>query len=67
MSLARCYPACFFPPKTTHQRGHASIFTDYEHFLVTDSPEDAAHSLTEVAMRQFELTYGPRAKRRWFL
>ena len=41
--------------------------TDYERFLVTDSPEEAARAVTDVAMRQFGLTYGPRAKRRWFL
>jgi uncharacterized protein (TIGR00730 family) len=41
--------------------------TDYQRFLVTDSPEEAARSVTEVARNQFGLTYGPRAKRRWFL
>ncbi len=41
--------------------------TDYAHFLVTDSPEEAVRSVTEVALGQFGLSYGPRAKRRWFL
>ncbi len=41
--------------------------TDYERIHVTDSPEEAVRSVTEVALDQFGLTYGPRAKRRWFL
>jgi uncharacterized protein (TIGR00730 family) len=41
--------------------------TDYQRFLVTDSPAEAVGAVTEVALRQFGLTYGPRAKRRWFL
>jgi uncharacterized protein (TIGR00730 family) len=41
--------------------------TDYQRFLLTDSPDEAARSVTEVALRQFGLTYGPLAKRRWFL
>lgn len=41
--------------------------TDYNRILVTDSPEQAVGSVTEVALDQFGLTYGPRAKRRWFL
>jgi uncharacterized protein (TIGR00730 family) len=40
---------------------------DYQRFLVTDSAEEAVHSVTEVAQNQFGLTYGPRAKRRWYL
>lgn len=40
---------------------------DIERLLVTDSPQEAVQSLTEVAQTQFGLTYGPRAKRRWFL
>jgi len=40
---------------------------DYERFLVTDSSEEAVSSVAEVARSQFGLTYGPRAKRRWFL
>jgi uncharacterized protein (TIGR00730 family) len=40
---------------------------DYDLLLVTDSPEEAVNSVSEVAMRQFGLTYGPRAKRRWYL
>jgi uncharacterized protein (TIGR00730 family) len=40
---------------------------DIERLFVTDSPQEAVQSLTEVAQTQFGLTYGPRAKRRWFL
>ncbi len=40
---------------------------DYDRFLVTDSAEEAVRSVTEVALPQFGLTYGPRAKRRWYL
>jgi uncharacterized protein (TIGR00730 family) len=40
---------------------------DYERILVTDSPEEAVRLVTETALNQFGLTYGPRAKRRWFL
>jgi hypothetical protein len=41
--------------------------TDYKRIPITDSAEEAVDSVTEVAMSQFGLTYGPRAKRRWFL
>jgi uncharacterized protein (TIGR00730 family) len=40
---------------------------DYERIQVTDSAEEAVRSVTDVALHQFGLTYGPRAKRRWFL
>ena len=40
---------------------------DVGRFTVTDSPADAVRSITEVAMRRFGLTYGPRIRRRWFL
>ena len=40
---------------------------DYERFLVTDSPQEAVRSIIDVAQNQFGLTYGPRARRRWFL
>jgi predicted Rossmann-fold nucleotide-binding protein len=40
---------------------------DYKRLLVTDSPEEAVASVTETALTRFGLTYGPRAKRRWFL
>jgi uncharacterized protein (TIGR00730 family) len=40
---------------------------DYQRLLITDSAEVAVQSVTSIAMSQFGLTYGPRAKRRWFL
>jgi uncharacterized protein (TIGR00730 family) len=39
---------------------------DCSRILVTDSAEEAVTSVTEIALRQFGLTYGPRARRRWF-
>ena len=40
---------------------------DAERFILTDSPVEAVRSVTEVAMRRFGLTYGPRLRRRWYL
>jgi uncharacterized protein (TIGR00730 family) len=40
---------------------------DLAHIIVTDSPAEVAGSVTEVAMGRFGLTYGPRAKPRWYL
>lgn len=40
---------------------------DFERLFVTDSAEEAVHAVTDVAISQFGLTYGPRARRRWFL
>jgi uncharacterized protein (TIGR00730 family) len=40
---------------------------DIERLVVTDSPVEVARSVTETAMRRFGLTYGPRAKPRWYL
>jgi uncharacterized protein (TIGR00730 family) len=40
---------------------------DYQRFLVTDSPAEAAQSIAAVAKRRFGLTYGPRIKRRRLL
>lgn len=40
---------------------------DYESILVTDSADEAVRSITDIALRQFGLSYGPRVKRRWFL
>ena len=40
---------------------------DFQRFLVTDSADEAAQSVAAMAVQQFGLTYGPRAKRRWFL
>jgi uncharacterized protein (TIGR00730 family) len=40
---------------------------DIERLVVTDSPVEAARSVADTAMRRFGLTYGPRAKPRWYL
>lgn len=40
---------------------------DFERFQITDSPEEAVCSVTDVALRQFGLTYGAQTKRRWYL
>jgi hypothetical protein len=40
---------------------------DAERILVTDSAEEAAAAITAVALRRFGLTYGPQARRRWYL
>ena len=40
---------------------------DLDRILVTDSPEKAVEFVTEVALKQFGLSYGVRPKRRWWL
>jgi uncharacterized protein (TIGR00730 family) len=40
---------------------------DLERITVTDSPEEAVKTITDIAMQHFGLTYGPRMKRRWLL
>jgi uncharacterized protein (TIGR00730 family) len=40
---------------------------DCERILVTDSAEEAVGAVTDVAMQRFGLTYGPAARRRWWL
>jgi uncharacterized protein (TIGR00730 family) len=39
---------------------------DAARFLLTDSAAEAVEAITDVAMRQFGLTYGPRLRRRWY-
>ncbi len=39
---------------------------DLELLHVTDSPEEAVALVRDTALQRFHLTYGPRAKRRWF-
>ncbi|MEI9936880.1 MAG: TIGR00730 family Rossman fold protein [Pseudomonadota bacterium] len=41
--------------------------TDIDRWLITDSPAEAVEYIREHAMRQFGLSYGPRAKPRWWL
>ncbi len=40
---------------------------DVDRMIVSDSPDEAVHMITEIAVREFGLTYGPQAKRRWWL
>jgi uncharacterized protein (TIGR00730 family) len=40
---------------------------DCDRVLVTDSAEEAVTSITTIALQRFGLTYGPRARRHWFL
>ncbi len=40
---------------------------DVDRWILTDSPEEAVALIRERAMRQFGLTYGPLAKKRWWL
>jgi len=41
--------------------------SDLERLTVTDSVEEAVECIRTRGMKRFGLTYGPRAKRRWFL
>jgi hypothetical protein len=40
---------------------------DLDRILITDDPADAVGAIHDVAMSSFGLSYGPRAKRRWWL
>ena len=40
---------------------------DVTRWIVTDSPEEAVTLIRDRAMATFGLTYGPRAKKRWWL
>lgn len=40
---------------------------DVTRWLVTDSADEAVETIRDRAMKQFGLTYGPRAKPRWWL
>ena len=40
---------------------------DEQRLQVTDSPEEAVDLVAGVAMRRFGLSYGPQARRRWYL
>jgi uncharacterized protein (TIGR00730 family) len=40
---------------------------DIERLVVTDSPGEAVATISDVAMTQFDLSYGPRLRRRWYL
>jgi hypothetical protein len=40
---------------------------DVIRWRITDSPQEAVDTIRERAMKQFGLTYGPRARPRWWL
>ena len=40
---------------------------DVERLVVTDSPGEAVARISDVAMTQFDLSYGRRLRRRWYL
>lgn len=40
---------------------------DVDRIIVSDSPDEAVHAVTDHGMKRFGLTYGPRVKRRWWL
>jgi len=40
---------------------------DAGRIMLTDSADEAVACVTEIGMRRFGLTYGPRARRHWFL
>jgi uncharacterized protein (TIGR00730 family) len=47
---------------------HGTIdLADFDMLYVTDSPEEAVEYIRAVALDRFHLSYGPRARRRWFL
>ena len=40
---------------------------DLDRILITDDPKAAVDAIRDIAMSSFGLSYGPRAKRRWWL
>ena len=53
--------------RQTVVREHTIGADDLDMFMLTDSPDEAVADIYEVATERFNLTYGPKAKRRWFL
>ncbi|HEY0195465.1 MAG TPA: TIGR00730 family Rossman fold protein [Kofleriaceae bacterium] len=40
---------------------------DLDRLIITDDPAEAVRAIREVAMSEFGLSYGPQARRRWWL
>jgi uncharacterized protein (TIGR00730 family) len=62
----------FWAPLVDYLRSHLLAAgtvdaADVERWLVTDSVDEAVRVIRERAMKQFGLTYGPRARPRWWL
>ena len=55
-----CSASASFPPGRSTPR-------DVDLITLTDSPAEAVALVRETAMRDFGLTYGPQARRRWYL
>jgi uncharacterized protein (TIGR00730 family) len=47
--------------------GHTVDAHDVDRILVTDSPVEAVQAITDTALKQFRLSYGPKMRRRWWL
>jgi uncharacterized protein (TIGR00730 family) len=46
---------------------HTIDADDLGRILLTDSAEEAVSSITDIGMHRFGLSYGPKARRRWWL
>ena len=62
----------FWTPMLDYLRAHALAVgtidaADVERWFVTDSADEAVEVIRSRAVKQFGLTYGPRAKPRWWL
>jgi uncharacterized protein (TIGR00730 family) len=52
--------------RNTLVRSGAVDSTDVDRLVVTDSPAEAISLVRDCAVQQFGLSYGPRARRRWY-
>jgi uncharacterized protein (TIGR00730 family) len=48
-------------------KDHTIDAEDLDHIRLTDNAEEAVNSVTDIALKQFGLSYGPKIKRRWWL
>jgi uncharacterized protein (TIGR00730 family) len=39
---------------------------DVDRFIVSDNPDEVVEAITNIGMKRFGLTYGPKLKRRWY-